>query len=184
MKRWFKLRIFRLLSYFIPEMQELRWLRNIKESTIIPSELTESKAENAKIYPPYNIVKSTIGKGTYIARNSFISFCKIGKFCSIGPNVICGWGVHPTNGLSTSPVFYSTLNQAGFHYANDDKIAERLPITIGNDVFIGMNVTILDGITIGNGAVIGAGTIVSKKRITICRSLWFANANSSLQIYR
>lgn len=36
------------------------------------------------------------------------------------------------------------------------------PISIGNDVFIGMNVTILDGVKIGDGAVIGAGAVVSK----------------------
>jgi carbonic anhydrase/acetyltransferase-like protein (isoleucine patch superfamily) len=35
-------------------------------------------------------------------------------------------------------------------------------ITIGNDVFIGMNVTILDGVIIGDGAIIGAGAVVSK----------------------
>ena len=162
MKSWIKLKIFELLSYFIPEIQELRWLRNIKGSTIIPSELTESEAEGVKIFPPYHIFKSTIGKGSYIARNSFISFCEIGKYCSIGPNVICGWGIHPTNGLSTSPVFYSTLGQAGFHYSKENKIAERKPIVIGNDVLIGMNVAILDGVTIGNGAIIGAGAVVSK----------------------
>jgi serine acetyltransferase len=39
---------------------------------------------------------------------------------------------------------------------------ERRPITIGNDVFIGMNVTVLDGVVIGDGAVIGAGAVVSK----------------------
>jgi acetyltransferase-like isoleucine patch superfamily enzyme len=162
MKNWIRRRSFRLLGYFIPEIHELKWLRAIKGSSIVPSKLTESEAGNANIFAPYTIVKSKIGKGTYIARNSFISFCEIGKFCSIGPNVICGWGIHPTNGLSTSPVFYSTQNQAGFHYAKQDKITERAPITIGNDVFIGMNVTILDGITIGNGAIIGAGAVVSK----------------------
>lgn len=43
-----------------------------------------------------------------------------------------------------------------------NKVQERLPITIGNDVFIGMNVTVLDGVTIGDGAVVGAGCVVSK----------------------
>jgi len=162
MKHWLKLKLFNILSYLIPEIDELRWLRSVKGSTIIPSQIIESDTGNANIFPPYNICKSTIGKGTYIAQNSFISFCNIGKYCSIGPNVICGWGIHPTNGLSTSPVFYSTQNQAGFHYAKEDKIVERKHIEIGNDVFIGMNVTILDGITIGNGAVIGAGAVVSK----------------------
>ncbi len=46
--------------------------------------------------------------------------------------------------------------------SESDKIEERKPIVIGNDVFIGANVTVLDGVTIGDGAVIGAGAVVSK----------------------
>ena len=87
---------------------------------------------------------------------------KIGKFCSIGPGLVCGWGIHPINGLSTHPMFYSTLRQNGMTLSAVDKVVERKPITIGNDVFIGANVTILDGVTIGDGAVIGAGAVVSK----------------------
>jgi acetyltransferase-like isoleucine patch superfamily enzyme len=36
------------------------------------------------------------------------------------------------------------------------------PITIGNDVYIGMNSIILPGVTIGNRCIIGAGSVVSK----------------------
>ena len=86
----------------------------------------------------------------------------IGKFCSIGPNLVCGWGIHPTDGISTSPMFYSTREQNGITLSNTDKIEERKPISIGNDVFIGANVTVLDGVTIGDGAIIGAGAVVSK----------------------
>ena len=38
----------------------------------------------------------------------------------------------------------------------------KLPIVIGNHVWIGMNVTILKGVTIGNGAIIAAGAVVTK----------------------
>ena len=37
-----------------------------------------------------------------------------------------------------------------------------LPITIGNDVWIGGHSTVLPGVTIGDGAIIGAGAVVSK----------------------
>ena len=37
-----------------------------------------------------------------------------------------------------------------------------MPITIGNDVWIGGNSTILPGVTIGDGAVVAAGAVVTK----------------------
>ena len=116
----------------------------------------------SKLYPIYHIWNSKIGDYTYIAPNSSISMTEIGKFCSIGPHLLCGWGVHPVHGISTSPMFYSTMKQNGMTLSAEDKVVERKLIKIGNDVFIGANVTILDGVTIGDGAVIGAGAVVSK----------------------
>lgn len=110
----------------------------------------------------HNLAYATIDDYTYVAQNSNISNTKIGKYCSIGPNFLCGWGIHPTYGISTSPMFYSTRKQNGFSVCEENKIEERKDIHIGNDVFIGANVTILDGVTIGDGAVIGAGAVVSK----------------------
>lgn len=118
--------------------------------------------EKAYLYQPYTAIDLKVGKGTYIAMNSFISMTEIGKFCSIGPNFLCGFGIHPTNTLSTSPAFYSTMKQNGMTFSSTNKIEERKPIKIGNDVFIGMNVSILDGVTIGDGAVVAAGAVVNK----------------------
>lgn len=118
--------------------------------------------DQARIYNNHILNAVTVGKGTYIATNAYISHTNIGKFCSIGPNFLCGYGFHPTDGISSSPVFYSTRKQAGFSFSKSDKCEERKIINVGNDVFIGMNVTILDGITIGDGAVIGAGAVVTK----------------------
>lgn len=117
---------------------------------------------NCRISIPYDISDVTIGSYTYISSNSHISYTEIGKFCSIGPNFFCGWGIHPINGISTSPSFYSLQKQNGVTFTKGDKIIERKKIIIGNDVFIGANVTILDGVTIGDGAIIGAGAVVSK----------------------
>lgn len=119
-------------------------------------------AGGVKTYTPTHLLNVTIETGTYIAENAWISFTHIGKFCSIGPNLVCGRGIHPVNGISTSPMFYSTMKQNGMTLSSRDKIEERKQITIGNDVFIGANVTILDGVTIENGAVIGAGSLVNK----------------------
>lgn len=120
------------------------------------------KEDNVNIILPRAIDDVKIGKGTYIADNAVITITDIGRFCSIGPNLVCGYGIHPTDGISTSPCFYSTLKQNGMTYSSEDKIVERKRIIIGNDVFIGMNVSILDGVTIGDGAVIGAGAVVTK----------------------
>lgn len=126
----------------------------------IPENPSSLYGDKVKIYEPSSISNTEIGDYSYIACNSNISYAKIGKFCSIGPNLLCGWGIHPVTGISTHPMFYSTKKQNGFSLSNDDKIEERKEIIIGNDVFIGANVTILDGVKIGNGAIIGAGAVV------------------------
>lgn len=125
--------------------------------------LLEGIEDGAVIHMPcVHFNDSTIGRGSYVGRNAAISMTDIGRFCSIGPNLVCGWGIHPLHGISTSPCFYSTHKSARKTYSPVDKVEERKKITIGNDVFIGMNVSILDGVTIGNGAVIGAGAVVNR----------------------
>ena len=165
MGRKIKKNIRDLIFYFLNKaIPELKLLRNNSISwSYFSSTVSDSIIDNfSKLQQPYKIKNSEIGRGTYISSNSFISIVKIGKYCSIGPNFLCGWGIHPTNGLSTSPMFYSTLKQNGKTFSNSDKIEERKKIIIGNDVFIGANVTVLDGVVISDGAVIGAGTVVSK----------------------
>src|SRR5690606_33515133 len=85
---------------------------------------------HAKIYEWHILSNVTVGKGTYIAYNASILDTHIGKFCSIGPNLVCGWGLHPVNGISTSPVFYSTRGQVGFSYCSTNKFEEKKPIYI------------------------------------------------------
>jgi len=151
----------RTLRFVFPEVTVLD--REHANFAIAPNCLINTKfAQFTKIYPPYRVRDASVGEYTYIERGSRISQARIGKFCSIGPNFVCGGGVHPTDGLSTSPMFYSTRKQNGVSLCNFDKFQELKPVVIGNDVFIGVNVTVLDGVTIGDGAVIGAGCIVSK----------------------
>lgn len=151
----------KIVTFFVPELKDIledkisiNWIKKEAVNVVL--------GDFTKVYPPFNLNTVEIGKGTYVSSNSRISLTTIGKFCSIGPNLVCGWGIHPTNGISTNPYFYSTAKQNGSTLATKNLVEERKPITIGNDVFIGANVTILDGITIGDGAVIGAGAVVSK----------------------
>lgn len=151
----------KILSYFL--QKEIYVFNQDIEWDFIKNNIIDSKiGKNVKIYKPSFINKTEIEDYTYVSTNANISVTKIGKFCSIGPNFFCGWGIHPTNSISTSPMFYSTRQQNGVTLTDKDKIEERKLITIGNDVFIGANVTILDGIKIGDGAIIGAGAVVTK----------------------
>ena len=102
----------------------------------------------------------SVGRYSYIA-GAQLSNADIGRFCSIAPHVIMGTGIHPTNLLSTSPMFYSSLGQLEISLA-DLHFQELKKITIGNDVWIGYGAYIKDGVTIGNGAIIGAGAVVVK----------------------
>lgn len=155
----FKGLIVKVLSWASPALGVL--LKSKKDLDVILS-YSDRKFACEYVECPYYISNSNIGAYTYISRYSHISKTDIGKFCSIGPHLFCGWGIHPVDGISTNPMFYSTRKQNGYALTQENKCIERKRITIGNDVFIGANVTILDGITIGDGAVIGAGAVVSK----------------------
>lgn len=104
-----------------------------------------------------------LGDYTYVASHTCISRTIIGKFCSIGPNVVCGLGKHPVNGfVSTHPAFFSNVWQSQITFAEEELFEEMGKIVIGHDVWLGANALILDGVTVGNGAVVGAGAVVTK----------------------
>lgn len=150
-----------ILYWIAPELRLLRH-PDFSSVNIQSSSCNVTKGKQVRLSPVYHLSNVTIGDYTYISFNSHISYTTIGNCCSIGPNFLCGWGIHPLDSISTSPMFYSTLKQNGMSLSTCDKIKERDAITIGNDVFIGANVTVLDGVSIGDGAVIGAGAVVSK----------------------
>ena len=120
------------------------------------------QGKHTNVVYPCTIFDVILGDYSYIAKNSNITNTTIGKFCSIGPNFCCGMGIHPIEGLSTTPMFYSTARQNGITLATKNKISESERVTIGHDVFIGVNVTILDGVCVGDGSIIGAGAVVTK----------------------
>ncbi len=119
-----------------------------------------------------SITGSSIGYGSYLGVNTQISKTKIGRYCSIGPDVKCIFGKHPTHTIvSSHPAFFSTRGQAGFTYVQEQKFDEfeaprdkggKYSIVIGNDVWIGANVTLLDGVHIGDGAIIASNSVITK----------------------
>lgn len=136
--------------------------RVIGYSLVKSQKANVKEGRNTRIEAPFFLSKVTLDDFSYISWNSRVYNTDIGKFCSIGPNFCCGLGIHPTNGISTSPMFYSVAKQNGISLSEVNKIEETKKTSIGNDVFIGANVTLLDGVIIGNGAVIGAGAVVTK----------------------
>jgi Acetyltransferase (isoleucine patch superfamily) len=105
---------------------------------------------------------STIGNYTYISTGTLIESADIGKFCSIGPNTVIGYGNHPVNFMSTSPVFYHTGIIFGKTFAVEEAFETFKRVSIGNDVWIGANVYIKNGISLGDGCIIAAGAVVVK----------------------
>jgi len=150
---WFKYQYARVVNKLLPNYKLITSSNTIFKTYLGPQ---------VKIYPYAKITTAIVGNYTYISDNAIICNAIIGKFCSIGPNLICGWGIHPLNGISTHPMFYSINKQNGITLTQKTKVQEVKLTVIGNDVFIGMNVTILDGVNIGHGAVIGACSLVNK----------------------
>lgn len=119
------------------------------------------------------------GYGSYISSNSDLSNCRVGKYCSFGPNIVSIGGKHPIKDfVSIHPAFYSLKNASGFSYIDSDVSSESGEkifsentfvddkkgyfYEIGNDVWIGANVSIAQGVHIGDGAVVGANALVLK----------------------
>ena len=110
-----------------------------------------------------------LGYCSYIGNNCLIEG-SVGKFTSIGHNVVVLTGTHPAHKfVSTCPSFYSVMGQNGKVYVKNNLFNEKLyadtekkyGVIIGNDVWIGYGATILGGVKIGDGAIIGANSYVN-----------------------
>ncbi|GAB3556135.1 sugar O-acetyltransferase [Arthrobacter tumbae] len=107
--------------------------------------------EGAHIRPPLAVdygTYITIGTGTFINCNFTaldVAPIVIGRDCQIGPNVQL---LTPTHPVEPQP--------------RRDKLEAALPITIGDNVWLGGGAIVLPGVTIGENSVIGAGAVVTK----------------------
>lgn len=119
-----------------------------------------------------SITSSSIGYASYIGNNTNFAKTQIGRYSSIGPNVSCIFGRHPSDTfVSTHPAFFSKKHPIALSYVNQQTFEEypkpndkegKYTISIGNDVWIGANVSILDGVSIGDGAIVAANALVHK----------------------
>lgn len=112
--------------------------------------------------------KYNIGIHSYLANGAKIWNIKettIGKYSSIGRNVLLGLGQHPTDRFTTHTFTYS--HKTCGMIIPTEKIIQNInsqnPINIGNDVWIGTNAIVMDGVKINDGVIIGAGAVVTKE---------------------
>jgi acetyltransferase-like isoleucine patch superfamily enzyme len=109
------------------------------------------------------IVNCKLGDFTYCSYDCKFNNAIIGKFCSIGPNVIIAPGKHPTSEyVSTHPSIFSTQPIFSRTFVSKNIYKEYEVVKIGNDVWIGANCVIVDGVTIGDGAIVAANSVVNK----------------------
>lgn len=87
----------------------------------------------------------------------------IGNYCSIAHNVnfIVDEGFHQASEITNYPFVNNLTTRADLLYLKSN-IKQKQGITIGHDVWIGLNAIILPGVVIGNGATIAANTVVNK----------------------
>lgn len=103
------------------------------------------------IEPPFTVdygCNISVGKRFYANFNLTVVDCGIVTFgdrVMLGPNVSILAATHETDVRSRW-----------------DDIEYALPITVGDDCWIGGNVVILPGVTIGKGCTIAAGAVVSR----------------------
>ena len=119
-------------------------------------------AEGVVVGPDTVLRSVEVGRYTYFSPQSRIINCRVGAFCSIGPNIKVGFGRHPTNYVSAYPSFYQPHDYSKADFGINVEFESHLPVRIGNDVWVGAHCLILDGVSIGDGAIIGAGAVVAK----------------------
>ncbi len=128
----------------------LRWGQK-KEKAELLQRLLDTSWDETVIEAPfycdygYNI---HLGRHFYSNRNLVILDCApitFGDHVFIAPNCCFSAAGHPLD--------VGQRNQ-GLEYAK--------PISVGNNVWIGMGVLVLPGVTIGDNSVIGAGSIVNR----------------------
>ena len=124
---------------------------NQEEADRLLREIFGKTGENIGVEPPIHF---DYGKNTEVGDNFFANFntvildvakVTIGKNVMFAPNVSIYTAGHPVHPDSRN---------SGYEYG--------IPVTIGDNVWMGGNAVVLPGVHIGNNVVIGAGSVVTK----------------------
>ncbi|EOU25079.1 CatB-related O-acetyltransferase [Enterococcus pallens] len=161
----------KLLDYFAESRVTFeRWTtgRRFKpgDRILVPSTL------NLEPYTSFDVGNKLCDMGSYTYSTSNLpTYSKIGRYCSIAPNVNMMGFQHPTDRFTTSHIVYERHYPAKNGYKDLGEQAKFRPaptkqgppsLVIGHDVWIGADVTIKQGVKIGNGAVIASHAVVTK----------------------
>ncbi|MFP7485063.1 maltose acetyltransferase domain-containing protein [Priestia filamentosa] len=122
-----------------------------EEKGEILRELFGSGGEHANIEPPF---RCDYGYNIHIGKNFFMNFeCVLLDVCEIriGDNCFIAPGVHIYT--ATHPLDPHERNTAGEY---------GIPVTIGNNVWIGGRAIINPGVKVGHNVVIASGAVVTK----------------------
>ena len=117
------------------------------------------------------IIKKIIGciKGDFVITAPF--YCDYGSNIAIGNNfytnhnctILDGAKVTFGDNVFIAPnVVFSTAGHAIDAGQRAKGLEIALPITVGDNVWIGANVSVLPGVSIGSNTIIGAGSVVNK----------------------
>ncbi len=119
--------------------------------TQLLKEILGKTGENVYIEPPFHCDYGwniEVGENFYANYNLIIldvGKVTIGKNAVLAPNVAIYTAGHP---------LHPDSRNSGYEYG--------IPVTIGDNVWIGGNTVIMPGVTIGSNAVIGGGSVVTR----------------------
>ncbi|MFJ7997017.1 sugar O-acetyltransferase [Streptomyces sp. NPDC096310] len=127
------------------------FLEETGEARQILEELLAAVGEGVEVRPPLYV---DYGSNITIGARTFVNYhltaldvapITIGEDCQIGPNVQLLTPTHPVEPLPRR-----------------DKLEAALPITIGDNVWLGGGAVVCPGVNIGDNSVIGAGAVVTR----------------------
>ncbi|GGW70644.1 maltose O-acetyltransferase [Streptomyces lucensis JCM 4490] len=127
------------------------YVEDARKARPMLAELLAEVGEDVDVRPPLYVdygSNISIGARTFVNYNLTaldVARITIGEDCQIGPNVQL---LTPTHPVEPEP--------------RRDKLEAALPITIGDNVWLGGGVIVCPGVSIGDNSVIGAGSVVTK----------------------
>ena len=120
------------------------------ERSLILSHLLGAQGKGAYVEAPVHVdygFNITVGDNFYCNFNCILLDCAkitVGNNVFLAPGVQLLTATHPVNAVERRSVEFA------------------LPVTIGDDVWIGANALVLPGVTVGSRVVIAAGAVVNK----------------------